>query len=88
MRKEYHKKPLTQQGEKDLKDLKERFKKSSNKNKFELQEEKCGGKVKKKEDGSKINKDCGGAVAKFKMHRKGGSLNGIPFTRVGLLKKA
>jgi len=30
---------------------------------------KCGGKVKKNEDGSKINKNCGGAVAKFKMHR-------------------
>jgi hypothetical protein len=42
---------------------------------------KCGGKVKKNEDGSKINKNCGGAVAKFKMHRKGGSLNGIPFIR-------
>lgn len=76
MRKEYHKKPLTQQGEKDLKNLKERFKKSSNKNKFELQEEKCGGKVKKNEDGSKINKDCGGsAIKKFKMHFWGGKLN-------------
>lgn len=81
MRKEYYKKPLTRQGEKDLKDLKEKFKNSSNKNKFELQEEKCGGKVKKKASGSKINKNCGGAVAKFKMHRQGGSLNGIPFIR-------
>ena len=95
MRKEYHKKPLTQQGEKDLKDLKERFKKSSNKNKYEVQEEKCGGKVKKKEDGSKINKDCGGAVAKFKAakcgsklkkHLQGGSLNRIPFMQAGTPK--
>ena len=37
----------------------------------------------------KVKKDCGGsAIKKFKMHRQGGSLNGIPFTRVGLLKKA
>jgi len=33
--------------------------------------------------GSKINKDCGGAVAKFKALRKGGSLNGIPFMQKG-----
>lgn len=26
-------------------------------------------------------KECGGAVAKFKKHRQGGSLNGIPFIR-------
>lgn len=52
-------------------------------------ERKCGGKVKKNEDGSKINKNCGGsAIAKFKMHRQGGSLNGVPFIRMGLLKKA
>ena len=38
------------------------------------EEMKCGGKVKKNEDGSKINKNCGGAVAKFKMHRQGGKL--------------
>lgn len=45
-------------------------------------ERKCGGKVKKNEDGSKINKNCGGsAIAKFKMHRKGGSLNGIFFKK-------
>ena len=37
----------------------------------------------------KVKKDCGGsAIKKFKMHHQGGSLNGIPFTRVGLLKKA
>ena len=48
---------------------------------------KCGGKVKKNEDGSKINKNCGGsAIAKFKMHRQGGSLNGIPFIRKELTK--
>ena len=46
-------------------------------------ERKCGGKVKKNEDGSKINKNCGGsAIAKFKMHRQGGSLNRIPFFKV------
>ena len=45
-------------------------------------ERKCGGKVKKNEDGSKINKNCGGsAIARFKMHRKGGSLNGIFFKK-------
>ena len=78
---------------------------------------KCGGKVKKGEDGllpikspkgkpskninrggtksklpvqskgSKINKDCGGAVAKFKALRNGGSLNGIPFYRGGTPKE-
>ena len=43
---------------------------------------KCGGKVKKKAKGSKINKDCGGsAIAKFKALRNGGSLNGIPFIK-------
>jgi len=32
--------------------------------------------------GGEINKDCGGsAIKKFKMHRQGGSLNGIPFIR-------
>ena len=74
---------------------------------------KCGGKVKKGEDGllpiknpkgkpskninrggtksklpvqskgSKINKDCGGSVAKFKALRKGGSLNRIHFMQTG-----
>ena len=34
------------------------------------------------EKGGKVNKDCGGAVAKFKMHRKGGILNRIPFIRM------
>lgn len=30
----------------------------------------------------KVKKDCGGsAIKKFKMHRQGGSLNGIPFIR-------
>lgn len=47
----------------------------------------------KKEDGGKVNKNCGGAsvVAKFKAkcgakmkkHQQGGSLNGIPFIRKG-----
>ena len=35
--------------------------------------------------GGEINKDCGGsAIKKFKMHRQGGSLNGIPFIKLGL----
>ena len=34
---------------------------------------KCGGKVKKHQEGS--------VITKFKMHRQGGSLNGIPFIR-------
>ena len=33
--------------------------------------------------GSKIKKNCGGAVAKFKMHRQGGSLNNILFMQGG-----
>ena len=46
--------------------------------------EKCGGKVKKHQEGS--------VIAKFKAYRKGGSLNGIPFmqagtTRGGLFEK-
>ena len=47
-------------------------------------ERKCGGKVKKNECGSKIKKNCSGAVIKFKMHRQGGSLNGIPFIKKAL----
>ena len=39
---------------------------------------KCGGKVKKDCGGSKL-KACNGAVAKFKKHRQGGSLNKISF---------
>ena len=35
----------------------------------------------------KVKKDCGGsAIKKFKMHRQGGSLNGIPFIKKGLMK--
>lgn len=55
-------------------------------NKKIQQKKKCGGKVKKNEDGSKIKKNCSGAVAKFKMHRQGGSLNGIPFMQAGTPK--
>ena len=48
-----------------------------------------------KKYGGKVEKDCGGAVAKFKAkcgsklkkHQQGGSLNGIPFIRKELLKK-
>ena len=37
--------------------------------------------------GGEINKDCGGsAIKKFKMHRQGGSLNGIPFMQQGTPK--
>ena len=36
--------------------------------------EKCGGKVKKHQEGS--------VIAKFKMHRQGGSLNGVPFIKM------
>ena len=53
----------------------------------------CGGSKLKK--GAKVCPKCGKihaagmgcAVAKFKMHRQGGSLNGIPFIKVGLQKK-
>jgi len=63
MRKEFYKKPLTPQGEKDLKDLKKKFKNSSNKEKYEVEaseqpSKKCGGKVKKKACGSKIKVSC------------------------------
>ena len=35
-----------------------------------------------KDKKDKVKKDCGGsAITKFKMHRQGGSLNGIPFIR-------
>lgn len=40
-------------------------------------------KVPRKACGSKIKKDCNGSVIKFKMHRQGGSLNGIPFYQGG-----
>ena len=40
----------------------------------------CGSKIKEHQEGS--------VIAQFKMHRQGGSLNGIPFTRKVLLKKA
>ena len=77
-------KPLTPQGKKDLKNLREKFKKSSNTKDYEVEEGKKG---------TKINKICGGsAVAKFKAakcgsklkkHQQGGSLNGIPFMQKG-----
>ena len=38
----------------------------------------CGSKIKKHQEGS--------VITKFKMHRQGGSLNGIPFIRKGLTK--
>lgn len=37
-------------------------------------------------NGAKITKNCNGAVAKFKKHRQGGSLNGIPFYQAGAPK--
>lgn len=40
--------------------------------------EKCGGKVKKHQEGS--------VISKFKAYRKGGSLNGIPFMQAGTPK--
>jgi len=59
MRKEFYKKPLTPQGEKDLKNLKEKFKNSSNKEKYEVEaseqpSKKCGGKVKKHAEGNEL----------------------------------
>ena len=79
-RKEIQKKSLTEQGEKDLKNLKEKFKKAANKDQYEVDaseqpSKKCGGKVKKHQEGSVIDK--------FKAYRKGGSLNGIPFYQKG-----
>lgn len=82
---EAKKQPLTPQGKKDLKNLRDKFKKSSNKKDYELEEGKKG---------MKVEKDCGGAVAKFKAkcgsklkkHQQGGSLNGIPFMQAGTPK--
>ena len=56
---------------------------------------KCGGKVKKDACGSKVEKKCNGAVAKFKAacgkklkkNQYGGSLNGIPFMQAGTPKE-
>ena len=76
-------KPLTPQGKKDLKNLREKFKKSSNTKDYEVEEGKKG---------TKINKICGGSViskfkakcgSKLKKHQQGGSLNGIPFMQKG-----
>lgn len=70
-RKEIQKKSLTEQGEKDLKNLREKFKKAVNKDRYEVDaseqpSKKCGGKVKKHQEGSVINK--------FKKHFWGGKL--------------
>ena len=54
-----------------------------------------GKKANKKKCGGKVEKDCGGAVAKFKAkcgsklkkHQQGGSLNGIPFYQGGTVKQ-
>ena len=79
-------KPLTPQGKKDLKNLREKFKKSSNTKDYEVEEGK---------NGTKINKICGGSViskfkakcgSKLKKHQQGGSLNGIPFYQEGTFK--
>ena len=66
------KKTLTPQEKQRLQQLRNEFKNSSNTKDYELEEGKKG---------MKIKKDCGGAVAQFKMHRQGGSLNGIPFIK-------
>ena len=67
------KKNLTPQDKQRLQQLRNEFKNSSNTKDYELEEGKKG---------MKIEKDCGGTVAKFKKaFRKGGSLNGIPFIK-------
>lgn len=68
------KKNLTPQEKQRLQQLRNKFKNSSNTKDYEMEEGKKG---------MKIKKDCGGAVAKFKKHRQGGSLNGIPFYQGG-----
>ena len=73
------KKTITPQGKKDLKSLREKFKKSTNKKDYEVEEGKCGGKVKKHQEGS--------VIERFKTSLKnGGSLNGIPFMQNGTPK--
>lgn len=59
--------------------------KDYDKGKGDHEVKKCGGKVKRDCGGSKL-KACNGAVAKFKIHRQGGSLNGIPFYQGGTPK--
>ena len=59
------KKTLTPQEKQRLQQLRNEFKNSSNTKDYELEEGKKG---------MKIKKDCGGAVAKFKMHRQGGKI--------------
>ena len=70
-RKEIQKKSLTEQGEKDLKNLREKFKKAVNKDQYEVDaseqpSKKCGGKVKKHQEGS--------VISQFKKHFWGGKL--------------
>ena len=67
----------------------EEYKKLKNKDKNRVDEkdaasgrsvqQKCGGKVKKHQEGS--------VIAKFKAYRKGGSLNGIPFMQAGTTRR-
>lgn len=69
------KKILTPQDKQRLQQLRNEFKKSSNAKNYELEEGKKG---------MKVEKDCGSSVIKkFKIHRQGGSLNGIPFYQEG-----
>lgn len=78
------KKNPTPQEKQRLQQLRNKFKNSSNTKDYEMEEGKKG---------MKVEKDCGGAVAKFKAacgskikkNQQGGSLNGIPFIRKGLL---
>lgn len=53
---EAKKQPITPQGKKDLKDLREKFKKSSNKKDYEVEEGKCGGKMKKHLNGGNLER--------------------------------
>lgn len=53
-KREAKKQPITPQGRKDLKDLREKFKRSSNKKDYEV--EKCGGKMKKHLNGGNLER--------------------------------
>lgn len=46
----------------------------------------CGGSKMKLKKGDKVKSAGTGCIAKFKMHKQGGSLNGIPFIRKALLR--
>ena len=85
---EYRKLPLKDKDKVDFKDAergRQTFKCGS---KMKLKKNACGSKVTKESCGSKVVKKFKAACGKkMKKHEQGGSLNRIPFIKMGLLKK-